>query len=575
MTAHYLPPLKIGRTAEDEILSIDEMSRRLHMHVMGATGTGKTKFLEHCIQQDILNGQGVCVLDPTGNLYNNLVRWCETNYIQDTRDVVLIDPTEDDWVFGFNPLAFGGGEGTFDGDQLAFGTAATRAAIQRAWGESKTVATPLLRRLLNLLIYTLAEHRLTIAEGQLLMQPDPKAPIRAYLTKTLRNTASLHEWDSLATIRPFEYENLFGSVRNRLFEFLLQPRLAAMISQTKSIDFRQAMDTGQVVLVNLSSGGRRVYQDIAKLIGSLIVNSLVLAARGRVDLPEEERRPFFLYIDECQKYLNDDIAEILDELRQFGLHLILAHQNLTQLREDGSERIAASVMSNARTKVVFQCPDPRDADAMARLMFRGSIDMEEPKRRFDKPTPTGTFRRETLQSSSESDVYTESGESYTESTTEQSSLDGSSGVGSRSTGTTRTGGGHSQSSSYSTNETLVPEYAVMPTTAYSLEEQYERRAAQLATLRRRHAFLKLPEHPAEQVTVPNVEEGFANPDRVLRFKQAIYQRHDFIVSRADAEATQAQRLQVLERRALVYQAKPGDVIEGEIVPDDFDPWDNK
>jgi hypothetical protein len=476
-------PLELGTKTDGEPLLISEEDRMLHMHVIGASGTGKTKFYERLIRHDIDNGQGVCILDPTGNLYNDIVRWCETHYMHKEREIILVDPTEDDWVFGFNPLAFGmGGTEAMDADELAFSVAATRAAIQRAWGESKNVATPQLRRLLNLLMYTLAEHRLTLVEGQLLMHPDPASPVRYYLTKMLQNQAALHEWEGLSAIRPFEYENLFGSVRNRLFEFLLQPRLAATISQHKTIDFRRAMDQGHVVLVNLATGGNRVHPDVAKLIGSLIVNACVLAARSRTDIPKEERRPFYLYIDECHRYLNDDIAEILDELRQFRLHLILAHQDLTQLRIDGSERIAGAIMGNAATKVVFRCPAPGDNEAMAARIYRGAIDLEEPKHRFDKPAPSGTFRKETLRGRTDTDTVTAPGQTVTVVT------DAEGNEMSRSVASNE--GQQSYASGTSEHETLVPEYATMPTSGYSLQEQYERRAAHIATLPKRHAIVK-------------------------------------------------------------------------------------
>ncbi len=561
-------PLEIGTTDQGDVLLMSEEERKLHMHMIGTTGTGKTKFLERLIRQDIDKGQGVCVIDPTGNLYNNLVRWCETHYIQEERDIILIDPTENEWVSGFNPLSSGGGTSTeIDLDEIAFVTAATRSAIQRAWGDSKKVPAPQLRRLLNLLLYTLLEHQLTIPEGQLLMNPDPKSLVRSYLTKTLQNPTAINEWESVATIKPYEYESLFGSVRNRLFDFLLQPRLAAMVSQGKAIDFRRAMDEGQVILINLSTGGKKIDPDIGKLIGAFVVNSIVLAARGRSDIPEEERRPFYLYIDECHRYLNDDIAEILDELRQFRLHLILAHQNLLQIREDGSERIAAAIMAQARTKVVFQCPEEDDADRMAKRIFRGDIDLEEPKHAFDKPTPTGEFHTKILHGQSDGESIGSPGQTITHTAGADS--------GEISHSVTSNEGMQATSSVSTSHETLVPEYAVMPTTPYSLQEQYERKAANIATLRARHAIVKLPEEKACEITTPAVEEGYAGDERVKRFKQQAYERYDFIVPRVEADNARQDRLELLQRRAIDFRNGHGLLLDGKAVDvEEFDPCDN-
>jgi hypothetical protein len=550
------PDLNLGTTKEGNEFYMSEGERKLHMHVIGNSGTGKTKFLEHSIRQDIAEGRGVCVLDPTGNLYNDLVRWCETHYLHEEREIIIIDPTEDDWVFGFNPLLFQSvGNAIVDDDCLGFVADTTCDAIRRALGESTNAFLPLLERLLNMVVYTLAEHNLSLTDAQLVLHPNPEDPVRRYLTTTLRNETVRNDWRGYLAMKPFEFETTFESVRNRLYKFLVRKRLSFMLSQKKSIDFRRAMDTSQVILVNLSTGGMRMPKKVGNILGSLIVNACALAARSRSDIREEERRPFYLYIDECHRYLNDDIAEILDELRQYRLHMILSHQIFKQLREEGSPRIAASIMANAATKVVFRCGGPEDNEAMATRIYRGTIDLEEPKRMFDKPTPTGTFRKETLHGRATS----RSAGSPTETTTVVTDADGNVSGGSVTTNP----GQYTDAMTESEHDTLVPEYATMPTASYSLQEQYERRAAAIATLPERHAVVKLPERAPCVIVVPTVEPGYANDKRVARFKEAVYRRHDFIVPRVEADVAGKISFETINQRALALKNTPGIMYDDE------------
>jgi type IV secretory pathway TraG/TraD family ATPase VirD4 len=153
--------------------------------------------------------------------------------------------------------------------------------------------------------------------------------------------------------------------------------------QEDVIDFRRIMDEGDILLVNLSSG-RRISEDNASLLGALMVNDLFLKARGR----PKGARPFYLYVDECSRFVSEEIGRILDEGRQFGLHLILAHQHLAQLKKAG-DAVYNAVWTDARTKVVFGGLSPDDAKVMAETVYMDEVDFEEPKESLSKPVTTG------------------------------------------------------------------------------------------------------------------------------------------------------------------------------------------
>ena len=184
-------------------------------------------------------------------------------------------------------------------------------------------------------------------------------------------------------MNPAFYEE-FGSTINRMMEFLAAERIRNIIGQKDStLDFKKIMDEGYIVLVNLSSG-RSVSPDNARLLGTLIVNDLFLTATER----PPKSTPFYLYIDECALFINEDIGRILDEGRKFGLHLILAHQHLAQLKKAG-EDVYHSVMTDAKTKVVFGGLSPRTPEYLAELVFLEEIDLDEYKHSLDKPTVVG------------------------------------------------------------------------------------------------------------------------------------------------------------------------------------------
>jgi hypothetical protein len=162
------------------------------------------------------------------------------------------------------------------------------------------------------------------------------------------------------------------------------------------IDFRAAMDAGEVVLVDLSYGTGRISEDESTLLGCLMLADVFLSCLGR----PEGSMPVYLYIDEAHRFLSQDVANILDQARKFGLHLILATQHLGHLRDRG-EHIYRSVMANTRTKIIFGGLDDEDASLIARNIYRGSWDLSRPKHRFDRPTVVGQ-EHDWLRSESES-----------------------------------------------------------------------------------------------------------------------------------------------------------------------------
>jgi hypothetical protein len=284
----------------------------------------------------------------------------------------------------------------------------------------------------------------------------------------------------------------------------------------------------------------------------LIVNDLFLKARGR----SAGSRPFYLYIDECARYVNEDIARILDEARKFGLHLILAHQHLAQLRRAG-EDVYSAVMTNAQTKVVFGGLSPEDAGIMARQIFMGEYDLEAVKHTFDSYRVVG-YWKSVMRSGSRTRSYS-TGESWGESEHEgESMLDPAAFEGdddpiptlSKGAGSSRSAtSAESEGMSEGWAEASEPILELGPSHGYQLAELDYLAAARLINQGRQRAIIKLPGMPSRSVTIPRVSLAVARDERVERFRSQAFEATAFVSPRALVELELRERQEALWQRA--------------------------
>ncbi|MFC1613285.1 type IV secretion system DNA-binding domain-containing protein [Patescibacteria group bacterium] len=536
---------------------INSKTRSTHMHIIGASGEGKSKFMEHMIREDIINNKGLCLIDPHGHLYNDIVRWCETKGMLDRskpKKIILFDPTEKNWTFGFNPLQKSGAE-------LAFHVDAMVKACAKVWGGENTDQTPLLKRCLRILFHALAEKELSLLEAQLLINPT-NSIVRKYLTCNIADGNIKQQWDYFNTLKPKPFYDEFGSTINRMMEFLSSPIIRNIIGQIEhTIDFRKIMDDEWILLVNLAASDR-ISDDNARLLGTLIVNDLFLKAKGR----SKEARPFYLYIDECARYINEDIGRILDECRKFGLHLILAHQHLAQLKKAG-EDIYHAIMTDAKTKVIFGGLNIDDAKILAEQVFLGELDLEEAKESLNKPVVIKYITRwfeSYSKGSSHGTSYSASrgnGQGVNYSTgqaiqrspqlfgEDQITMTTTSGYNTSSSYVESEGTIDSESESQGKIEGLEPVLEERPTQTFNLEEQIYKAMALMVNQPERHAIIKLPKKHTKFIKTPFVKEGCAREERVKKFKENCYQLTDFANPRAQIEKQLKRRQVLLERKA--------------------------
>lgn len=527
-----------------------DAARSMHMHVLGVSGQGKSFFLEHLIRQDIRAGNGVCVIDPHGELYENLVAWVLSEGIDRIKTVHLLNPSNERWTFGFNPLC------VENGISLAARVDAMVDACVKVWGGADINQTPRLAKCLTATFHALAHHRLSLAEARYLTNAHLRA-VAQELTDQLENDEYRELWRELLTIHNEKtFAEYFESTTSRLIRFVGDPVIKDIVGQTENvINFRTCMDRGEIVLVNLSPKGA-ISPQSAQLIGALITNDLYRTAFGR-DQRIAKERPFYCYVDECAQFLTDDIVQSLDETRKFGLHMVLSHQRLEQLRKYG-ENFFNAVMANSQTKVVFRVGDQDTAEIMSKHLFRPLFDLEIPKHSMDKPT---VVDHEVIELEGRSETHSEIrgqnegsgfGQSVMSSISQLHAGLGEAvggftqiaGEGETSFGSQTSFEAHGRSVSRSTTETLRPVLEWLPTQLHTLEELVHLGMQQLLTLPKRSAYVVGPNLPLNRVTTFDVKtQRMSDPahDRgvnFLNFRSPVTTERSVVREQAETRRTE-------------------------------------
>ncbi len=368
---------RIG-TSDTGIVSIPLQARETHVHIFGVSGTGKSKLLEQMIREDIIAGRGFTLLDPNGELYKDIVRWAAASGWGKARQFHLLNPHMQGFGFGFNPLQ-GHGEASVIVDAAVL-------AAQQVFGGEDMDAKPRLARVLRTVLGALLANGLTMAEAVDVLEPDRGRGLREMMLQDIDNPIVAAGLRELSFAPPRQFMELTESTMNRLAAFLDARLVRQIVGQSQGVDFREVMDKGEIMLVNLNPG-EGLSEGNARLLGTLFINSLFANARTR----PEGSRPHYVYIDECYRYLTTDVERILDEGRKYGIHLILSHQRLGQLEHAGRS-IKNAVMSNARTKIVFGGLTPEEAQEIEGYLFMGTYDLERVKQSITAPAVVGHQR---------------------------------------------------------------------------------------------------------------------------------------------------------------------------------------
>lgn len=320
----------------DLLLRLTASDARLHTHVIGPTGVGKSVLLGRLIEQDIAAGRGVVVIEPKGDLVDDVLARIPAHRHQ---DVVVLDPSDSQPV-GLNPLQAAGQrpEVVTEGILSVF-----RSMYADSWG-------PRLQDILSASLLTLARR----PDASLVMLPLllTNAGFRRSLTNSLRDPIALGPfWAWYENLSDAERAQAIAPVMNKLRQWLLNPGLRAVLGQREPrFSMRQVFTERKILLIPLRRGV--VGEETARLLGSLAVAQLWQHVQARSQIPENKRHPVMVYIDELQDYLGGvtDLPEALAQARGLGVGFTLAHQHLGQT----PPAMKTALLTNARSRICFQ-----------------------------------------------------------------------------------------------------------------------------------------------------------------------------------------------------------------------------
>lgn len=336
-----------GQTKNIQILDDD---RRRHMYIVGMTGTGKSTLMENMATQDIRAGKGVCVIDPHGTLIENILP-CIPKERAD--DVILFDASDTERPFGLNILE----ADTAQQQDIAI---QEMIAIFYKLVTDPSMIGPMFEHNMRNAMFTLMadkEDPGTLADIPRIFT-DPA--FQKYKVQKVSDPLVRSFWEKeMAKTSDFHKSEMLGYLISKVGRFVENAMMRNIIGQNKSsFDLREIMDNQKILLVNLSKG--KIGEINSNLLGLIIVSKLQMAALARADMPEAQRKDFYLYIDEFQNFITDSVAIILAEARKYKLNLILAHQYLGQLSGGGMEgkagnsKIRDAIFGNVGTLVSFR-----------------------------------------------------------------------------------------------------------------------------------------------------------------------------------------------------------------------------
>lgn len=320
---------------KEVIYGLKRADRRRHMYVIGKTGTGKSTLLANMAINDLKNDEGMCVIDPHGDLIDTIL-----NYIPKRRinDVIYFDPSDTQRTVKLNLFE---GENVVHRELIASGIVSVfKKLYAYSWG-------PRLEYILRNSLLTLLKADQARLSDVLDLLTDPKfrATIVDNLDDPILKSFWINEYDKMQERQRTE---AIASILNKVGQFVSSPIVRNIVNARKSsFSIEDAMSQGKILLVNLSQG--KLGEDNATLLGSMLITKIQLAAMGRVNLPEEERKDFYLYVDEFQNFATESFTKILSEARKYRLDLILANQYIAQIPEE----VQKAIFGNCGSMVSF------------------------------------------------------------------------------------------------------------------------------------------------------------------------------------------------------------------------------
>ncbi|MEQ1624525.1 MAG: type IV secretion system DNA-binding domain-containing protein [Sediminibacterium sp.] len=332
-----ITPIGITNFRNDKkTFGIKDTDRLNHIYVIGKTGTGKSTLLLNMAISDIRRGNGICLIDPHGDIADKILDYIPKERI---KDVMYFDPADETYTIAFNPLQ------DIPQEQQHLVVAGLIATFKKIWMDSWG---PRLEYILRYALLSLCSYPdATLLDIQpLLTNYDFRKRILSYCTDKYLLSFWYNEFDKYT---PQLKAEAISPILNKAGLFVAISQLRNVIGQTtSSFQIQEVMENQKILICNLSKG--KLGEDATTILGSMMVNAIQLAALARAAQSEEQRKPFYLYVDEMHSFVSLSFADILAEARKYKLSLFLAHQYIEQIHE----KIRYAIFGNVGTMIIFR-----------------------------------------------------------------------------------------------------------------------------------------------------------------------------------------------------------------------------
>ncbi|MCL5017421.1 MAG: type IV secretion system DNA-binding domain-containing protein [Patescibacteria group bacterium] len=314
--------------------------RRRHMYLVGKSGSAKTTIMETMVVEDIKAGRGVCFIDPHGDAAEKILQFIPEERVN---DVIYFNPQDVNFPIAFNPLE------QVNSEFRHLVASGIMGVFKKIWVDMWSAR---MEYILNNTLLALLEYPGSTLLGimRMLSDKDYRKRVVDSLSDPVVKSFWVNEFAKYS--QKFETEAT-AAIQNKVGQFVTNPLIRNILGQAhSSIDMRKIMDDGKILIVNLSKGG--IGEDNSNLLGAMIISKIQLAAMSRMDIPENERKDFYLYVDEFQNFATDSFATILSEARKYHLCLIMAHQYIRQLISGDSTKMRDAIFGNVGTMITFR-----------------------------------------------------------------------------------------------------------------------------------------------------------------------------------------------------------------------------